>query len=160
MKFVTAYDKTNQVRPVYEPERDPDTGMPISRTTQDDVKACNINNIMKKYIKEGVITHVNKHQGHYGDATQTEYLDAFELVQTTDALFSELPARVREQFDNDPAKFLGQVENLTADDIRKLLTPATEDPPPTPPVAENPPTEPPATAPAGNPAPANSAPTG
>ena len=38
-----------------------------SLTKQSFKDECNINNIMSKYMKDGLIGHVNKHQGRYDD---------------------------------------------------------------------------------------------
>jgi len=127
MKFVSAYDKTAQSRPVYLPEMDPETGLTISKTTQDDVKACDINNIMARFIKDGVVTHLNRTQGRYGDATQVQYETAFELINKADATFATLPAEIRENYRNDPANFLGAIEGLSPDEVTALLTSEAED---------------------------------
>lgn len=119
--FVTAYDKTYQVRPVYEPEVDPETGEPISKTKQDDVEACNINNIMKKYQRDGLVTHLSKFAPSYGNASQVEYLEAFELLNTADSVFDTLPSTVRARFENDPALWLGAIEDAGSPEALKAI---------------------------------------
>lgn len=122
MNFVTAYDKTHQVRPVYEPEIDPETGEPITMTKQDQAAACDINNIVKKYQRTGLIDHLAEYAPHYGDATQVEYLDAFNLLQRTDTAFDSLPSSVRARFDNDPASWLLAIEGAeTPEQVKAIL---------------------------------------
>ena len=42
---------------------------PVSMTKQSFADECDINNIMKRYIKDGVVNHLNTYQGNYGDFT-------------------------------------------------------------------------------------------
>lgn len=66
-----------------------------------------INAIMKKYLASGILTHLNRHPPRYGDfATVSDYLDAQVRVKSAEALFRELPAKVRAACEGSPAKFL------------------------------------------------------
>ena len=85
-------------------------GIP-TMTKQSFAKECDINEIMKKYLKTGVVEHVNKHGGTYGDCPASTFQEALALVEQADAHFSELPAEARRRFKNDPASFLGFMEN-------------------------------------------------
>lgn len=78
-----------------------------SLTKQADSKACDINNIMRRYEKDGVITHVNRYQGEYGNFLGVpEYHDAVNQVLAAENMFLSLPAKVRSRFNNDPAAFI------------------------------------------------------
>ncbi|WNK14322.1 MAG: internal scaffolding protein [Microvirus sp.] len=80
---------------------------------------CDINNIMKKFEKDGVLTHYNEYQGQYGDFTDApEYHDALNKVMMADTMFLSVPAYIRKRFDNDPAKFLEFVSN--PDNVREM----------------------------------------
>lgn len=78
----------------------------ISLTEQHHKKSCDINTIMAKYVKTGLIDHVAKYKGTYGDATGGDFKAAQDLVAKQKSQFNELPAEVRQMFDNDPAKYL------------------------------------------------------
>lgn len=77
-----------------------------SLTQQSDAKDADINVIMKRYGGTGQLPQLTV-QPMYGDFSEvTDYRDAVERVQAADKMFKELPAKVRKEFDNDPAKFL------------------------------------------------------
>lgn len=79
---------------------------------QHDAADCDINNIMARYERDGVITHVNRYQGHYGDFTGVvDYQTALHLVQDAEDCFMSLPAHIRKKFDNDPGQFLDFVSD-------------------------------------------------
>ncbi|AXL15277.1 internal scaffolding protein [Microviridae sp.] len=82
-----------------------------SRTQQHQKDETDINKIMARYVKTGVIDHINKHQAYYGENTGIEYQDAMNLLIKADEVFMELPSKVRKFFENDPAKFLEFTEN-------------------------------------------------
>lgn len=73
---------------------------------------CDINVIMKKYEKTGVIAHAREFEGRYGDYTNVQdYQESLNQVMAAQEMFMTLPATVRREFDNDPAKFLAGVED-------------------------------------------------
>jgi len=68
---------------------------------------CDVNIILKKFAKTGLLSHAREHQGQYGDFSNvTDYRSALEQVQMAEGAFLSLPAEVREKFDNDAAAFL------------------------------------------------------
>lgn len=90
-----------------------------SRTKQEFREECDINNIMKRYEKDGLVDHVNKYQGQYGDFTDApEYQDALNKVASAEAMFMTLPANIRARYENDPGKFLQFVDNASKDQLR------------------------------------------
>lgn len=76
-------------------------------TRQEFAEECDINTIMARYEKQGVISHVNRAEPVYLDTTLYKGLqasmDAFKEAETA---FLALPAKVRREFDNDPQKFV------------------------------------------------------
>lgn len=70
-----------------------------------------INNIMARYIKTGVIDHVARYQPQYTENTMQDYHESLNIIHKANAMFSDLPSAVRKQFDNDPAKFMDFVHN-------------------------------------------------
>lgn len=90
-----------------------------SLTQQSFKDETDINNIMAKYQKTGLIDHVNEHGPTYGDQPSAEsFHHAMSLVADTKSMFEELPSSVRDDFENDPAKFL---EFVADEDKRNAL---------------------------------------
>jgi len=103
MKFRKAYD-THQ--------RFPSPGGGESKTQQHFKRECDINHLMSKYQKTGVIDHVNKYQGDYSDLTDVpDYHTALLKVQSAQTAFDTLPSSIRNKFKNDPSLFLDFVSN-------------------------------------------------
>lgn len=82
-----------------------------SLTRQEFKAECDINNIMRKYFRTGMLTHVNKYEGQYGDCPAVDFQEALNIVQRGGEMFAELPAKVRARFENDPAQFLAFVDD-------------------------------------------------
>lgn len=73
---------------------------------------CDISSIMARFDKTGLIEHVNKFQGDYGDFTDAQtYQDSLNQVIEAEEMFMSLPAQVRAKFENDPGQFLDFVAN-------------------------------------------------
>ncbi len=82
------------------------TDFDVSKTRQSEAAATNINTIMARYDKTGVLP-VDSRQAFYADVSQMgDYRTALEQVRVADDAFMALPANVRAQFENDPALFL------------------------------------------------------
>lgn len=80
-------------------------------TQQADAKDCDINVIMSRYMNTGQLPQLTE-EGRYGDFSQvTDFRTALEAVRAAEALFAEVPAKIRKEFDNDPAKFLEFVDD-------------------------------------------------
>ena len=77
----------------------------VSRTEQHHAQGANINTIMAKYKKTGIMP---QHAGAaYGDFTAvTDYHTAVESVRKAQLQFNELPAYIRRYFSDDPGKLL------------------------------------------------------
>lgn len=88
-------------------------GEPLESLTQQSFKdECDVNNILRRYDQTGLITHVQQVQGQYGDFTQVnEYRESLDVVRHAQDSFLALPAKVREQFGNDPGSFIEFVTN-------------------------------------------------
>lgn len=79
----------------------------VSLTHQSFKDDCDINKLMARYEKTGILDHVNRVQGAYGDFSETvDFQTAFDVVRNAEAMFMTLPARVRADFRNDPGEFL------------------------------------------------------
>lgn len=78
-----------------------------SRTKQAMKDESDINNIVNRFAKTGMLTHVSTKSPTYLDVSAvTDYRDAIEQVRKTEVFFGGLPAKVRAHFSNDAAAFL------------------------------------------------------
>lgn len=78
----------------------------VGRTKQSFKAECDINNIMARFLKTGLLDFVQKNEPRYLDTSGFDYQSAAFKVAGAKSMFNELPARVRERFDNEPANFL------------------------------------------------------
>jgi len=92
--------------------RDVKTGKivtPPSRTKQSHKDECDINNIIKQFKVTGMFNHVrnNAAQGVYTDLPEpVEFQEALNIVMGAENAFAMLPAKIRDEFGNDPQRFL------------------------------------------------------
>lgn len=95
------------------------------RTKQAGKDACDINQIMHRYIRQGVIEHVNQYQPQYLDTTGYDFQAAQELVANAQSMFADLPSQVRAAFKNDPAEFMDFVQKgeTTVEALLKAAAP-------------------------------------
>ena len=78
-----------------------------SMTQQQFKQDCDVNYIMDKFLKTGTITHVKAQPGKYLDLVEMpDYNESHLTIARANSAFAELDARVRQEFDNDPAKFI------------------------------------------------------
>ncbi|QCQ84912.1 internal scaffolding protein [Blackfly microvirus SF02] len=92
---------------------DPDTGEElVSMTKQSFRDECDINNIMRKYERTGVLDHTATSVPQYG-----EYMSPYSYQESLNAIiyaqdqFAALPAELRARFGNDPAELLAFMED-------------------------------------------------
>jgi len=107
------------------------------RTKQSFVEECDINNIMARHKRTGVIDHLAKYPLHYGDFTNAnDYQEAHNKLIAANDAFDALPAHVRRRMDNDPAKlmdFMADPDNVEeAQELGLLPKPSDPDPEPVP----------------------------
>lgn len=76
-------------------------------TKQEFKDDCDINLVLRRFYKTGVLTHARQHGGQYGDFTKAvDYHTALNMVHEAEDMFMSLPASLRAEFDNDPGLFL------------------------------------------------------
>jgi len=104
MKFRKMYDAHERVHPNLDP---------ISLTHQSMAPECDINTIMRKYEKTGILEHRNNYEGTYGDFTQVpeNYHESMNAVLDAQDMFQTLPATLRKRFHNDPGAFIEFANN-------------------------------------------------
>lgn len=78
-----------------------------SMTIQADRDKCDINKIMEKYHKTGMVTHISGRGGVFLDCSNFQgYRESLEKVRLADEAFAGLTAKVRDRFKNDPAELM------------------------------------------------------
>lgn len=83
-----------------------------SKTQTQFAKECDINNILARYNKHGVVTHLNKGQATYGDFTSHEdYQTSMNKILLAEKSFQSLPSDIRKRFANDPGELIKFLEN-------------------------------------------------
>lgn len=81
------------------------------KTKQSFKEECDINTILAKYKKTGVLDFVNENQAHYGDVTGIDFRIAMIEVAKVTELFDQMPGSMRSRFQNDPAIFLEFIQD-------------------------------------------------
>lgn len=92
-----------------------------------------INNIMRKFQRTGMLDWLNTHDGEYGDVTGITFETSMATILKAQEMFDELPSTVRERFMNNPALFFDFVhdpKNLA--ELRQLGLAKPEEVPPAP----------------------------
>lgn len=115
-----------------------------SRTKQSFKDECDLNQIIERYARTGVLDHMSSTTPKYIDCTTvSDYQTAMTAITEAQDQFAALPARVRRFFDNDPEQFLAAFENpdMRDDllDLGLIEAPPAQSDPQDPPVSEAPP---------------------
>lgn len=114
-----------------------------SLTIQSEKDACDLNKIMERFNRTGVMTNIRTKPLQFGGfQSQDDYHQTMIRIQEAEDAFMELPAQTRARFDNDLGKlvdFMGNPENraeaiklglMTAHEVQPVQEPVT------PPVGE------------------------
>ncbi|AXH73204.1 MAG: internal scaffolding protein [Microviridae sp.] len=80
-------------------------------TKQEFKNECDINVIMAQYQYSGEIPNLNEMQPVYEDCTGLDYMDHMNKIVEANNLFADLPSKIRNRFNNDPALFLDFVHD-------------------------------------------------
>lgn len=70
-----------------------------------------INLIMAKYQKTGMINFVNSRKGEYMEVPDVDFQTAMDAVVQGNQMFADMPSNLRKQFNNDPGQFMDFVHN-------------------------------------------------
>lgn len=103
------------------------------RTKQAMKDECDINLILARFQKTGVLDFVETRQAQFGDVTGLDFQTAMNTVTEAQAMFDDLPAKVRARFDNDPVQLLDFLNDPANDEEAiklGLLEAAKADPDP------------------------------
>lgn len=117
------------------------TGESLTKTEM--APDCDINTIMKKYEKTGILEHRNTYEGQYGDFTETpgDYHEAMNRVIDAREMFETVPAKIRRRFGNDAGAFLDFVSDPQNSDEMVSLGLAKPHQPPSKASSESTPTK-------------------
>ncbi len=111
-KFGDAEITNQQMREFLQhPGATDENGNLIYFTEQHHKKECDVNLIIKKYDKTGLINHVAKFEGKFGDLTGMEFKEMQDKIANAKTMFEELPAEIKKEFDNTPEKLLSFMEH-------------------------------------------------
>lgn len=131
-------DKVKRVRGTYDRTAVTITFPEETKAKQSFQAECDINTIMQKYQKTGLIQHVQKFQGSYGDFTSVaDYQLSLNQVLAAQEAFEALPSSIRARFNNNPGSMLAFLEDPANRDEAVEL--GLVEPPPAPPPPEAPP---------------------
>lgn len=82
---------------------------------------CDINNIMRKFQRTGMLDWLSTHEGEYMDVTGVNFETAMDTILKAQAMFDDLPSSVRERFQHSPSVFFDFVHSEGAiDELRRL----------------------------------------
>lgn len=134
MATIRSAYSTRRVLPAYE--------WGPSLTKQSMKAECDINNILARYAKSGLLTHLAGGTPQWLDVSEvSDYREAIERVRSADEWFAKLPAKMRATFENDPAAFLDFASDPSNDVKMEELGLAVRPPKPKPAVNPNAPPE-------------------
>lgn len=89
-----------------------------SLTEQHHAKACDINTIMARYLKTGLIEHISRYEPQFGDISELDFKKSLDTITRVESEFYELPAYVRDHYENDPSNYLAAV--VTDEGLKEL----------------------------------------
>lgn len=77
-----------------------------SLTDQSQARECDVNNIIERFTKTGVLKNVDS-KPMYGDFTNVpSYQQSLDMIRHANDQFMSLDAKIRRRFDNDPGQLL------------------------------------------------------
>lgn len=120
-RFLSAYSPKQRSR-LYFPEQ--------GRTKQSFKDECDINVIMGRYLRTGMIDHLAQTAPRYADVEALDFQGAMDIVVAARDRFAQLPSELRDRFSNDPGRLLAFIQNpANIEEARKLGLLAPEAPP-------------------------------
>ncbi len=98
------------------------------RTKQSFKDETDINKLLARAQKTGTISHLNKHEAHYGDFETFDFFEANLKLTAGREIFDDLPSEIRSEFDQSPAKFFQYVNDPENKDRLGKLLPGLAEP--------------------------------
>ncbi len=94
------------------------------RTKQSYKDSCDINKLLEKGAKQGGLSHLERHGARYGDFANIDWDNVPLQLAEGRQVFNELPAELKREFDQNPAKFYNYVTDPENEDRLQELIPA------------------------------------
>jgi len=92
------------------------------RTKQSFKDSTDIKKIMARFDKTGTISHLSKFEGVYADFSDFDFHEQNTMLARGNEIFAALPAEIRREFSQSPAKFFEYVNDpANAKDLRGKL---------------------------------------
>ncbi len=92
------------------------------RTKQCHKDECDINKIMTRFEVTGTISHLEKYEGVYADFSDFDFHEQTNRLTRGREIFDDLPAELRQEFSQSPAKFFEFVNDpKNIDELRHKL---------------------------------------
>jgi len=89
----------------------------IGRTDQSFKKDCDVNEIMRKFIKTGQINHLKTNQGVYADVSEFgDLTDSVLRIQKAKEAFEALPASLRKTLGNQLLNLIDYLQDPSNDE--------------------------------------------
>lgn len=88
-----------------------ENGNIIYTTEQSHKDQCDVNRIINKYDKTGLLNHVTSMEMQYGDCTGLDYKEALDKVTSIRQAFDTLPNEIRKRFKNSPEEYFNFMSN-------------------------------------------------
>lgn len=104
--------KKSEVKPRFQTNYDPQYPVAVgfsepSRTKQSFKEECDINNVMKKFERTGILPDLIKSNPQYGDFSDPlDFQESSNIVAHANEQFAALSAKIRDRFGNSPQAFL------------------------------------------------------
>lgn len=93
----------------------------VSKTEQSHKAACDVNKIVARALKSGVLPVRNSATPMFGDFSNMDFQDIQNKVVAANALFNSLDASIRAKFSNNVVALLNWVADpVNADEARSL----------------------------------------
>lgn len=113
------------------------------RTKQSFKDECNINSIIAKYQRTGMMDHVRDNPGVYADVAEIgDYHEMTRKIRKAQESFDSLTPELRSRFNNDPGKLIAFMSDPKNVDEAITLGLVNKPKTPTPPASKDPVTEP------------------
>lgn len=127
IKSIEVSQNERRIFKAYDDDKiNPATEIPVTkeetRTVQAFKDTCDINCILARAKKVGVIDHVVQYQPEYGVISAMDFETAFNTVKEAKQMFAELPAQVRANFQNNVENFLAFMEDPENRNVERLLS--------------------------------------
>ena len=103
--------KVNMRKWCQRPGSKDENGNTVYFTQQSHKDECDVNKIIAKYDKTGLISHVQKIEARYGDVTGVDFRKAQDLYLNAQAMFDSMPAEIKKRFNQSAGEFLEFMDN-------------------------------------------------